>query len=83
MGGTGAAAGIVPPSSWPSVATVRHVMFTTICPGVTERMTFWPTALSLTRSTKPRTTSSATSADQRPALAHRRVTSSADSCRGP
>ena len=49
--------------SEPSVSTrASWTILTTICPGVTERSTSWPTAFSVTWSTKSRATGSATSA---------------------
>ena len=43
----------------------RGRYLTTICPGVTERSTSWPTAFSVTCSTKSRATGSATSASSK------------------
>ena len=49
--------------SEPSISTSASLtILTTIWPGVTERMTSWPTAFSVTWSTKSRATGSATSA---------------------
>ena len=52
--------------SEPSVSTsASWTILTTICPGVTERSTSWPTAFSVTWSTKSRATGSATSASSK------------------
>ena len=52
--------------SAPSVSTrASWTILTTIWPGVTERSTSWPTAFSVTWSTKSRATGSATSASSR------------------
>ena len=64
ISGTGAGAlRSIGSASEPSISTSwSWTIFTTIWPGVTERMTSWPTALARTLSVKERTTSSATSA---------------------